>query len=257
MAAQTHDISRSASQFYFAMAMVFMLISFGGFAPSYLVPTATNRFDGPVVFHVHGALFFAWTILLAVQSRLAEKGRTATHRTLGLAGISLATAMFFSGVSLVVRGLDYGIAAGNDTSARTLAVVPLTQITLFAGFVAAAVASIRRPETHKRLMLMATANLLTAAIARVFGALFNPGARPNFAAAVPDVELALRGALFAALLVDLLIVVALVRDWRVRRPHIAYVIGLAVMLLVHALRGPLAHTPPWRSITDVLAALAR
>ena len=252
--------ARDTSSFYFYMAVVFVVIAFGGFARTYLVPVATNSFAGAAILHVHGVLFLAWTILVAVQSRLIERRRVDLHRALGLLGISLATAMFFIGVALVVRGLDYGVATGNPAAAQMLSIVPLSQISLFAAFFAAAIANIRRPETHKRLMLLATVNLLTAPIARFFAMLLVPDRRglPNFAATpLADASMALIGASIAAGIVDLIVVAALVRDWRVRgRPHRAYVIGLACMILVHVLRPSLAQTGLWRSIVGGLAALA-
>lgn len=46
-------------------------------------------------------------------------------------------------------------------------------------------------------------------------------------------------------------------DWRTRgRPHPAYLIGGACMLLVHVLRGPLARTGLWHSVAEGLASLA-
>jgi hypothetical protein len=64
--------------------------------------------------------------------------------------------------------------------------------------------------------------------------------------------------LVAALVVDLLIVVAVVRDWRARgRPHPAYVIGGACMLAVQLLRKPFAYTALWHWITNGLLALTR
>jgi len=121
------------------------------------------------------------------------------------------------------------------------------------------IASVRRPEAHRRLMLLATANLLPAAVSRLFGVVLAPknAGRPNFAL-VADENLAFTVALAAALIVDLLIVVAIVRDWRMRgRPHAAYVSGLACMLVVQLLRKPFAHTVLWHWITDGLLALAR
>jgi len=41
------------------------------------------------------------------------------------------------------------------------------------------------------------------------------------------------------------------------RPHSAYIIGGACMLLVQLLRKPFAYTPLWHWITDGLLALAR
>ena len=61
--------------FYLMMAGVFALIAFAGFSRTYLRPVLTNRFNGPAILHVHGILFFGWTILLAWQSGLVRRRR--------------------------------------------------------------------------------------------------------------------------------------------------------------------------------------
>jgi hypothetical protein len=124
-----------APSFHFYVALLFVAIAFGGFARTYLVPVATGRFEGAAILHLHGLLFFAWTVLFTVQSWLVEQRRLEWH-----------------------RALDYGAATGNDAAARALAIVPTSQILLFAAFVAAGLANVRKPETHKRLMLIATAS---------------------------------------------------------------------------------------------------
>ena len=252
--------ARETSSFYFYMAIVFVILAFGGFARTYLIPVATNSFAGAAILHVHGILFLAWTILFAVQTRLIGRGRVDLHRNLGLFGISLATGMFFMGFALVVRGLDYGVTTGNPAAAQRLSIVPVSGIVLFAVFFAAAIVNVRQPESHKRFMLLATVNLLTAPIARLFAMLFvrNLSGLPNFAATpLVNVPRALMAAWIGAASVDLLVIAALVRDWRMRgRPHRVYVIGLAFMLVVHALRPLIAQTEMWRSITAGIAALA-
>ena len=106
MAAHTNAIPHVPTpKFYFGLSLVFALVAFGGFTPSYVAPPA-GQF--PPIVHLHAVLFFAWTILLIVQARLAQSS-LQTHRTLGLAGIALATAMVFTALAVIVRGL--GIAA--------------------------------------------------------------------------------------------------------------------------------------------------
>jgi hypothetical protein len=162
-----------------------------------------------------------------------------------------------------VRGLDVADAAGNFDRLRLPAIAPLSQIALFAVFVAAAIASVSRPDTHRRLMLLATANLLPPAVARLFGLVLRPvlarpnAARPNIAL-VTDVNLAFTVTLAAALVADLLVVAAIAYDWRTRgRPHRVYLVGGACMLTVQLLRKPFAYTPVWHWITNGLLALAR
>ena len=59
------------------------------------------------------------------------------------------------------------------------------------------------------------------------------------------------------LAVDLIIVVAMVFDWRTRgRPHPAYLIGGGIVLATQLLRVPLSTTAAWRAIANGMLALA-
>lgn len=251
-------VATRPAPFYRWMSLAFVLIAFGGFARTYLIPVATAQFVGAPILHVHGLLFLAWTVLFAAQTVFVGRQRVDLHRAAGMIGISLATAMVFTAVVLVVRGLSYSVGIGNDAAARRIAIIPMSQIAMFAAFVAAALVNVRRPETHKRLMILATISLLTAPVARIFRAFVDPTRTdlPNFGA-VTDPGLGLIAATMAAGVIDVLIVAAVIRDWRSRgRPHRAYAIGGTCMVLVHALRIPFSDTGLWHSLTDALLALA-
>jgi hypothetical protein len=154
--------------------------------------------------------------------------------------------------------LSYSVAIGNYAAARTASIFPITQIALFAAFVAAAIATVRRPEVHRRLMVLATANLLPAPIARVFGALVAPGQPrlPNIGAIANPNAATIAGTV-AAGVVDVLLLAVVIQDWRSKgRPHRTYVIGLVIMVLVQALRIPVSISGAWHWVTDALLALA-
>jgi hypothetical protein len=246
--------------FTFLLALALAAIAFGGFAPTYFRPVAAGTFSGPVIVHLHGALSFGWMLLFVAQTRLAVSA-IRTHRALGLLGISLATAMVFAAFVVIVDGLNQAIEHGSEYSARVLSVVPITGISAFAIFFALAIANLRRPEYHQRFMIMATIALLPPAAARIFFVLFAPdsaGDRPSFAAPVADLDLALRITLAPALLVDLLILVPLIRDWKHRGgPHPVYVVGGSCLIALHVGRMFFVDTALWRSITNALIALAR
>ena len=219
MAAHTDAIPHVPTpKFYFGLSLVFALVAFGGFTPSYVAPPA-GQF--PPIVHLHAVLFFAWTILLIAQARLAQSS-LQTHRALGLAGISLATAMVFTALAVIVRGLGASVEAGTEAGSRTLSIVPVFAITTFAVFFALAVANVRRPESHKRFVVLATIALLPAAMARVLFRLFAPpdAALLGMAAPVADVSTMLNLIIVPALLADALLIAAIVYDWRTRgRPH--------------------------------------
>ncbi len=246
-------------KFYFGMSLVFALIAFAGFTPTYVAPVTFGEFGGPPILHLHGLLFFAWTILLILQTRLAQSS-LQTHRAFGLAGISLATAMLFTAGIIIVRSLGIAVENGNEASARALSVVPVLGISTFAICFAFAIANIRRPDNHKRFMILATIVLLPAAFARMLFMLFAPEgtARPEISAPVADIDFALNAIIVPALLADSLLIAAIVYDWRTRgRPHRIYVIGGLCILASQLLRPVIAKTDAWHSVTDALLALAQ
>lgn len=238
--------------FFVWAAAACALVAFGGFAPTYWLQLPAGTFVGPPLLHLHGALFFAWTVLLLSQATLAANGRFSHHRAWGLAGIALASAMVVVGMAAAIGTLNAGLAAGYGDRSRAFMVLPVSAIGLFVGFVVAAVANIKRPEAHKRLMVLATLSLLQAAMGRIFFVIVTgggPGLRPGLG---PPPPLAI--GLVPSLIPELLIVAGIIYDWRVRgRPHPAWLIGAAVITTVVVTRGIVANTPAWLAIADFLA----
>jgi hypothetical protein len=235
------------------LAYACAVVAIGGFVPTYWAPVAAGSFQGPPILHLHGLLFSSWPLVFIAQARLAAAGRLERHRAVGLAGISLATAMLFAGLIAVIDGLRSSIALGYDAQARAFAIVPISIVLGFGVLVAAAIANTRRPDVHMRLMLVATISLLPPAIARILFVLLAPSgaARPGLAEP-PTVAFALLPS-FAA---NLLLVVAIVHDWRRRgRPHPAYLIAGAFVVAVQVVRIPISATPAWHAVTSWLLTL--
>lgn len=256
MVAASLTTQRESSQhFYVWMAVACAIVAFGGFAPTYWTQVPAGTFIGPPLLHVHAALFSAWTIFLLSQASLAAAGRLNDHRAFGLVGISLATAMVIFGVAVAILSLQHGLASGYGDRARAFFIVPITAIATFAGFFIAAICNIGRPEWHKRFILVATAALLAAAVARIFFVAATgggPGARPGLAMPPPVSRAVIQG-----LLVELLIVAGAVYDWRRRgKPHPAWIIGAAVQTAVVLVRIPLSTTSLWYSVADAAARIA-
>lgn len=246
------DVRIRGNRFYVYMAAACALLAFGAFAPTYWLQLPVGTFIGPPILHIHGILFSSWTLLLLWQSWLVATGRIAHHRAWGLAGISLATAMVVVGLIASVGTLSGGLAAGYGDRSRAFLALPFSSIGMFAGFFTAAVFNIRNPETHKRLILLATIALLQAAMGRVFFALIvgvAPGIRPGLGVPPP-----VSFAIVPSLILELLIIAGAVHDWRTRgRPHRVWVIGAAVITAVIFLRIPLSVTPAWRAFADAMA----
>ena len=245
---------RAVSKFYVMMAVIFVAIAFGGFFATYWLQLARGTFTGSPMLHLHGLLFSLWTLFFLSQAMLMANGRRRDHRKWGLLGISLATAMLFTGLAVAIHGLQARLDAGYGDPARAFSIVPISGILIFAGLVTAAIVNLKRPEWHKRLMLVATAGILQAAIARFFFLAATggggPGMRPGVGPPMPVENTAAAGLIVASL-----VVAAMVHDWRsYGRVHPAYWWGLGAMMTVQLSRPLIAYTESWYRVADFLVA---
>ena len=236
-------------RFHFRMAMVFVIIAFGGFTPTYWTALASGTFSAPPIVHIHGTLLFSWTLLYLVQTALVASGRTTRHRALGLFGIALFSVLCCSIVATRLILLHAEVHAGFGDAARRFSAIALCSLPLLIGFFAAAIANTRRPELHKRLMYLLMVCLMIPAIARVFLVLLKPAG----AVGPPPVLVLVPPTLTAALL----IVVAIVYEWRrYRRVHAVYVYGGATLVLWTLAIVPFSGTAAWSAMIRALEGLA-
>lgn len=227
------------------IAAAFVLLMFVAFTPSYFSPLATGSFRGPPILHLHGVLFFAWPILFLVQAVLVSRGKVSSHRTLGLLGVSLATAMIFTGVQAVASDLR--------ANQEGLALVAFGGLVLFALFVILAVVTRRRVDHHQRWMFLATLVLMQAVSARFVARVILGSAPP---AGVPPEALVQRIGLIHLTFDVLVLAIVCVADWRRRgRPHPVFLVGGGLLVLVHAFRYLLLGTAAWRNTTQTILAL--
>jgi hypothetical protein len=246
---------RKSAPFYVWMSIACLVIAVGGFLPTYWLQLPGGTFIGPPLLHLHAALFTAWILLLLSQTVLAAQGRLRNHRAWGLAGIAMASAMVVIGVAAGIYTLRQGLAAGYGDRSSAFFIVPVSSIAVFAGFFIAAIATISRPQAHKRLMMLATIALLPAALARIFFTLmvgFGPGMRPALSPPAPVIFV-----LAPTLLVELLIVAGVIYDWRSRgKPHPVWLAGAAIITGVNILIVPFSATPAWLGFAHAMAHFA-
>lgn len=248
---RTGATPRSADRFHFRMALVFVLIAFGGFVPTYWAPLAAGQLQAPPAMHLHGALLFGWTLFYLLQTGWIATGRQATHRAWGMAGISLFTLLVCSIVLLKITMLRIEEAQGFGEASKRFAAVALCALPVMIGLFALAIANVHRPQVHKRLMFSLMVAFMVPAIARVFLTLFAPqgvlsgGPPPPFVAVPPT---------FAALL---LLGVAMLRDWRLeRRIDAVYAWSGAAILGSSLATQAIARTDTWIDVATYVQHLA-
>jgi hypothetical protein len=249
--------SRAAgrTRFYFWLSLACLAIGVGGFVPTYWLQVPAGSFSGTPLTHIHALVFTGWLLLLVGQNWRIAQGRLDHHKAWGLVGISLATAMLVIGWLTAIAGLHERLADGFGDKARAFLIVPLFAVSMFFAFVVAAIANIRRPEWHKRLIFVATTIALTAAMARfvlLYRQGFEWGMRPGNGPPAP-----VNASLVPFSIVALVIVSGMVFDWRNRgKPHPAWTIGLAVLVVGMVLRAPVSQTTAWLAFADWTTRIA-
>ena len=217
--------------FHTAISLAFLAVAFAGFARTFYLRPFTDAPALGGLLHVHGAVFTSWLVLVFVQSALVARHRVDWHRRLGMFGAALALVMVPMGIAVAITAVRNGITkpVGDPLA---FVIFPLGQTLLFGGFVAVALWKRRDRELHRRLILIATASLMTPAIARL----------PFVASPV-----------LALLLSNLFIVAGMLHDWRTRgKVHRVYIIGAAILGLSGPLRFLLGKTEVWHSIASHL-----
>jgi hypothetical protein len=158
---------RGGSLFFGGMALAMAVTVLVGFAPTFYLRAWTPGADAlPRYLLIHGVAFTAWILLFGVQAALVANGHIRRHRMLGWAGAGLAATMIASGTTSGILSMRREFAAGYEDEAAAFLLTPFSAMLVFSVLVAAAIVWRRRPDTHKRLMLLASISLLDAAIAR-------------------------------------------------------------------------------------------
>ena len=231
-------------RFYAGFALTCAVVSVLGFMPTFWLPLATGRLELTPLVATHAALFWGWLAFFIAQTTLAASGRFDHHRALGMLGVMTAGAMLVVGWMTAITSYHVQSAAGHAARAGPFLIAGLTNIVFFAGAVALAAMNHRRPEVHKRLMVLATVSVIAPALGRAVQFLVGAG---------PIEPPPIQATIVPALLTDLLLVAAIVHDWRTRgRPHAVYVVRGALLVLLQVGRIPAALTPGWASIVDWL-----
>jgi len=151
--------------FYTGLSIAMALVVFVGFAPTYYMKTVFGTPPLGNLYHVHGFLFTCWMLLLIAQPALVAAGRTALHRRVGVAGGLLAAGMV---VAALAVSIDLGRRGASPPGVPPLVflVVPLMTVVVFPVLIGAALWWRNNPETHKRLMLIGSMELITAGFGR-------------------------------------------------------------------------------------------
>jgi hypothetical protein len=153
--------------FYIGISLLVTTIAFVGFWPTYFGPLFAGTVDKLLVIHVHAAIYVGWLAIFIAQATFAATRRMDLHVRLGNFGIGYGVLVIVMGVTVAVSMFAVRVQAGNLEDAQGRLLAPLADMVFFAPLFAAAVWFRRKPNIHKRLMIIATTLLLVAAVGRM------------------------------------------------------------------------------------------
>jgi len=227
MAIEQETIRSRSRRFYVAGAALAILIMFWGFAKTYYLKAAFGTPEIRPLVHLHGFVMTLWFTLFLVQSWLVASKRVKLHMRLGMFGAFLALVLVVVGVITGISAAKLGHSPGPPP--LIFLVIPLGDMVNFSILIGLGLALRANRETHRRLMLLGTLGILTAAIARIPLAFIHDG-----------------GLLMYFGLTDIVVVAFVAYDtWKSRRLHPAFGWGALLILTSCPLRLMLASTHAW------------
>ena len=118
---------------------------------------------------LHGAVFTAWLLVFVAQTRLVAARRVDLHVKLGIAAVVIAVLVLVIGfITVAVKANEPRIHPSGLTPPQ-FTIVGMASLALFALFVGLGIALRKRPDVHKRLMVLAMISVLIASINIVGG----------------------------------------------------------------------------------------
>lgn len=206
-------------------------------------PTVAARFSGiedypaSVVLQIHAIAFSAWMVLLTAQVLLIRVRRLAWHRLLGLTAFGFIPVMVVTGVWAEI--LSQRFYSPNDPDNQSFFIVPLAYMVMFPVLAGASLWFRKLPSTHKRLMLLANATIVSVGFSRWWG-----GA---VASVVGDGYVGMLLNTYSGFY--LLVGAAMAYDLVTRkRVHASYVITVPILLACQVVVSLLYHAEEWRPV---------
>lgn len=148
------------SRFYLSMALVFLAVGLTGFSTRFFLPLYAGTFNAPTVIYVHAACMFGWLTLFLLQTTLVYTRNTPLHRQMGWFGCALAAGATVSAIAAQVYVTRRELAAESGDIAKAALLNLCLEMLMVMTFFCVAIAYRRRPEIHKRLLVLFTISIL-------------------------------------------------------------------------------------------------
>ena len=240
MTQTTTQTSTTSGFFVFIAGLAFFAI-FTGFGKTFIIPLLSGSKSWPISIYIHAFFAFSWIFLFLVQSLLIKGRKYKLHASLGRWGIVIASGAVVTIISAGLFQVERELMEGLGQTAISTMVGVCSSAFIFLSFVVLAIYFRKKPQTHKRFMLLATIVLIWPAWFR-WRHFF-----PSFSR--PDIW-------FGVVLADSLIIIAFMWDWiKNRNIHPALLFGGLFFIIENVIEIWLFDTHIWRIVSNFLYKL--
>jgi hypothetical protein len=224
-----------ANYFYFAMSFVIAVPVIYGFSRTMGSRLIHPTTPPPAILYVHGIVFFGWLAFFLFQSTLIRAHNVRLHRLTGWFGVALGVVIPVLGISTAITMNRIHVFVDHQPDAAAFMLVPFLDIACFTTTFALAIYWRKKPEYHRRLILLASCALTAAGWGRFPGNILS---QTFFYAGV-----------------DVLILLGVVRDLIVnRRVHVVYRYALPAFVVAQTFVMYTVNTnaPYWLRIANAI-----
>ena len=209
------------------VAVASAFVALVGFARTFYLKFFLHTASLPVLVWIHGLVMTLWLLIFIAQTWLIRSHRAGLHRRLGMFAVALAAIIVLLGETLTINAVRRETLMHKFGRFHYLLGINTLNLLLFGIFVGFGYVARRRPDVHKRLMVLAALTLLAPAIARVV-LLFTHSPLPQF--------LAFYACFFVCLGVDTI---------RHRRLHPAFALGSLLTVVAFQVSLFVVQTQGW------------
>jgi hypothetical protein len=225
-------ISKPNRYFFVAMAVLFPVITFLGFFPSFQ-SMQQGTLEVHWLTHVHSAIMTSWLLLYLTQAILAATGKLSIHKQLGVLSFALGILVIIVMV-LVSFHFIFANHPPEGSFMFNLLLFDFYSISCFALFFWWGMGLRKKnPGAHKRLLTFATFALLIAAVDRIQ----RNNSFPSLGLEYPT---------FSFIYLDILLIPFFLYDLlRLKRIHKITLIAVAILIITQVTVTKLYNSPSW------------
>lgn len=162
---QTRSFSPGlATHFYWIIGAIGIFLVIVGFSRSFFLRSWFDMYPLSWLAKAHGISMMLWFVLFIVQGILAKVGNIQFHKQLGMLSLALIPIILFIGIPNMIVGARLGHAPIPAVPFMAISIVLFFQFSLMAVL---GIINRKRPEVHKRFMVLTIISTLAPAFTRM------------------------------------------------------------------------------------------